>query len=190
MDDTYPQWNLEEFYDSYQSSNIIKDIESIKTSVLNFNKSYKGLLKKLGSKKLEKSIQEFEILEEKIGRIRSYIYLIYCTNQLNSEIVAFYQKISELLTNINSHLIFYCLELNLLDEKTVSLLKKSKYIVWLRNLRKFKKYQKKEEIEKILLDKSMTSSSSCRKIVDNISISLSLKQKQIKNNKTNTSNRK
>ena len=41
MDDTYPQWNLKEFYDSYKSKKIETDIEKIRSSTINFNKNIK-----------------------------------------------------------------------------------------------------------------------------------------------------
>ncbi len=166
MDDTHPQWNLKEFYDSYKSEKITTDIEKIRTSTISFNKKYKNKLKNVSEKKIIQSIKEFEIIEEKIGKIKSYIYLIYCTNQLDTEIVAFYQKINEQLTSIDSNLLFFCLELNSLSEKKINLLKGNKLFVWLKNLRKFKDYQKKEEIEKILLDKNLTSSNSWIRLFD------------------------
>ena len=166
MDDIHPQWNLKEFYDSYKSDQVNLDIENIRTSTINFNKKYKNTLKNLSDKKIIQSIKEFEIIEEKIGKLKSYIYLIYCTNQLNTEIVAFYQKINEKLTNIDSNLLFFCLELNSLSEKKINILEGNKFFVWLKNLRKFKDYQKKEEIEKILLDKNLTSSNSWIRLFD------------------------
>ena len=84
------------------------------------------------------------IIEERIGKLKSYIYLIYCTNQLNTEIVAFYQKVNEQLTSIDSNLLFFCLELNSLSEKKINVLKGNRFFVWLKNLRKFKDYQKKK----------------------------------------------
>ncbi len=166
MDDTYPQWNLKEFYDSYKSEKIDIDIKKIRSSTIKFNKKYKNTLKNLSNKKIIQSIKEFEIIEEKIGKLKSYIYLIYCTNQLDTEIVAFYQKVNEQLTNIDSNLLFFCLELNSLNEKKINLLEGNRFFVWLKNLRKFKKYQKKEEIEKILLDKNLTSSNSWIRLFD------------------------
>ena len=166
MDDTYPQWNLKEFYDSYKSEKINIDIEKIRSSTIKFNKKYKNTLKNLSNKKIIQSIKEFEIIEERIGKLKSYIYLIYCTNQLDTEIVAFYQKVNEQLTNIDSNLLFFCLELNSLNEKKINLLEGNRFFVWLKNLRKFKNYQKKEEIEKILLDKNLTSSNSWIRLFD------------------------
>ena len=166
MDDTYPQWNLKEFYDSYKSEKINIDIEKIRSSTIKFNKKYKNTLKNLSNKKIIQSIKEFEIIEERIGKLKSYIYLIYCTNQLDTEIVAFYQKVNEQLTNIDSNLLFFCLELNSLSEKKINMLEGNRFFVWLKNLRKFKNYQKKEEIEKILLDKNLTSSNSWIRLFD------------------------
>ena len=58
------------------------------------------------------------------------------------------------------------MELNSLNEKKINLLEGNRFFVWLKNLRKFKNYQKKEEIEKILLDKNLTSSNSWIRLFD------------------------
>ena len=50
--------------------------------------------------------------------------------------------------------------------KKINLLEGNRFFVWLKNLRKFKNYQKKEEIEKILLDKNLTSSNSWIRLFD------------------------
>ena len=166
MDDSYPSWNLKEFYDSHKSNLLYKDIDRINKKAINFKEKYKNNLKNLNAQSIIRSIKEFEKLEEEIGKIKSYVYLKYCTNQLDSEIVAFYQKINEKLTSVDSHIIFFCLELNLLSEKTINKIKNSKYHVWLKNLRKFRKFQKNEEIEKILLDKNLTSSNGWIRLFD------------------------
>ena len=161
-----PEWDLKDFYSSHKSKEITTDLNSLSVEVKKFSKKFKYNLKKIKEKDLLKSIGIFEKLEEKINFIRSYVYLLYSTNQLNQTILAFYQKTNETLIDIESDLIFFTLELNFLPDKQIKILSKSKYFPWVKNTRKFKKYQKSEKIEKILLDKNLTSSNSWIRLFD------------------------
>ena len=111
-------------------------------------------------------IEDFEKIEEIIVKIKSYIFLFHCTDQLNQKKTTFYQKIQEEITALESKLIFFGLEINKIPEKKIKKIKKSKYFSWLQLQRKFKKYQKTESVEKILLDKSITSSNSWIRLFD------------------------
>ncbi len=161
-----PVWDLSDFYKSYESKNLEDDIVKIEDESKSFNLHFKGKLCKLSDKNLLKSLKQYESIEENIGAIRSYIFLLYCTNQLDDKIVAFYQKTKERISNIDSYLIFYTLELNRLNETTIKIFENTKYSSWIKNLRKFRKYQQNERIEKILLDKNLTSSNAWIRLFD------------------------
>ena len=114
-----PVWDLTDFYEFPESKSLKKDIDKIEIRTNRFYKKFKGKLRKLSERGLLNSLEEFESIEEVIYSIRSYIYLIYCTNQLDDKIVALYQKIKEELSKLESNLIFYTLELNKLNEKSI-----------------------------------------------------------------------
>ena len=179
-----PEWDLKDFYSSHESKKITTDLNSLSVEVKKFNKQFKNNLKKIKENDLLKSIDIFEKLEEKINFIRSYVYLLYSTNQLNQTILAFYQKINETLTDIESDLIFFTLELNSLSDKKIKILSKSKYFPWIKNTRKFKRYQKNESIEKILLDKNLTSSNSWIRLFDQTMAGISFIYKNKKVNES------
>ena len=107
-----PVWDLTDFYEFPESESLKRDIDKIEIRTKRFYKNFKGKLRKLSEKELLYSLKEFESIEELINSIRSYIYLVYCTNQLDDKIVAFYQKIKEELSSLESNLVFYTLELN------------------------------------------------------------------------------
>ena len=161
-----PVWDLTDFYEFPESESLKRDIDKIEIRTKRFYKNFKGKLRKLSDKELLYSLKEFESIEELINSIRSYTYLVYCTNQLDDKIVAFYQKIKEELSKIESSLIFYTLELNKLNEKSIRIFYNTKYNSWIKNLRKFKKFQQNEKIEKILLDKNITSSNAWIRLFD------------------------
>ena len=58
--------------------------------------------------------------------------------------------------NIEKNLIFYGIELNELSIKKLELFNETKYVNWIRNHRKFRKFQKSEDNEKLLIEKSIT----------------------------------
>ncbi len=161
-----PQWNLSDFYTSYKSKKIKNDITNLNNQVIEFSKKYKNKLKLLDNSSLVNSIKLYEKIEEKIFFIKSFSFLTHCTDQLNKDKNKFYQGIDEVLSKTEKNLVFFGIEFNKLDKKKVNLLKKSKYKSWIENLNKFKKYQQSESIEKILMEKSITSSSSWIKFFD------------------------
>ena len=161
-----PEWDLKDFYPSHDSEMFKNELVNLKTSINKFSESNKGKLLKYSEKKIEVMIEDFEKIEEIIVKIKSYIFLFHCTDQLNQKKTTFYQKIQEEVTALESKLIFFGLEINKIPEKKIKKIKKSKYFSWLQLQRKFKKYQKTESVEKILLDKSITSSNSWIRLFD------------------------
>ncbi len=161
-----PVWNLADFYPNYQSKLIDDDLCELEVKVLSFYKKYKSKLRLLKVNDLIKSIQEYEKLEEKIYFIKSFSFLTHCTDQLDKSKNKFYQKTEEILSNIEKNLIFFGIELNKINKNKFKLLSKSKYKSWIENLNKFKKFQKTESVEKILMEKSITSSSAWIKFFD------------------------
>ncbi len=161
-----PIWNLKDFYHSHDSKEFRKDLIELEHLTNEFSRNYKGNLSKLSARNLINAISRYEKIEEIIIKIKSYTFLLYCTDQLNETKSVFYQKTSEDLTKLESKLIFFGLEINKLPNKNLNNIKRSKYYVWLKIQRKFKKYQKNENIEKVLLDKSTTSSNAWIRLFD------------------------
>ena len=68
---------------------------------------------------LAAAIEEYERIEEILGRIMSYAQLLFSGDCTNADIGQFYQTMSERVTEISSHLLFFTLELNRVDEATL-----------------------------------------------------------------------
>ena len=161
-----PIWNLADFYPNFNSKLIKDDLDKINKQSISFSNKYKSKLKNLSSHKLIESIKLYERIEEKIYFIKSFSFLTYCTDQLNKSKSKFYQSTQEILSEVEKNLIFFSIEINNLDKKKINSIKSSKYKSWIENLNKFKKYQQPELIEKLLMEKSLTSSSAWIKFFD------------------------
>ena len=132
-----PVWDLSDFYPSFDSDELNNDLKTINTNVVKFSKKYRGKLSS-SLKKLDLIISEYEKIEEIIVKIKSYIYLYYCTDQLDQKISTFYQKTQEKINDIESHLLFFPLEINKIDAKYIDGISNLKYGHWVEIQRKFK----------------------------------------------------
>ena len=56
---------------------------------------------------LAAAIAEYERIEEVLGRLMSYAQLLFAGDSTNAEIGRFYQTVSERVTTISSHLLFF-----------------------------------------------------------------------------------
>ena len=95
-----PTWNLKDFYPDFKSKKINKDLKFLKDKAVAFNSKYKGKLRNLSVRDIEKSIKEFEKIEEKVQFIHSFAFLTYCTDQTNEEKSKFFQDIEEKINKI------------------------------------------------------------------------------------------
>ena len=175
---TLPIWKLNQFYESIEDNQINKDFKNLFTKSKNFQNKYRGNLNLLDRKSLINSLEEYEKIEEIIQKIQSFAYLTYCTDQLLDKIKKFYQEVEEKISNVEKNLIFYGIELNKLSSKKLEFFSNSKYDSWIQNHKKFKKFQKTEDNEKLLMEKSITSTSAWIKFFDQSMARLKFKYNQ------------
>lgn len=163
---TLPNWNLKKFYVNIDDNKISKDLKVLSKKSKNFSNDFRNKLGSLKASQLIDSLKDFEKIQEIIQKIQSFAYLSYCTNQLDEKNKKFYQQVEEKISEIEKNLIFYGIELNKLSTKQLLPFKKTKYKNWIENHRKFKRFQKSEDNEKLLVEKSITSSSAWVKFFD------------------------
>ena len=160
--DTLPAWDLSDMYKSIKDEKISKDLEKIRKGNLAFAKKYKGKLAKLSADNFAKMLSEREKLSSTSAVLGEFAYLNMVTQMQNKEATGFYQNISETLTEYCKPLVFWGLELNKLPEKHIKELYKNEkvafYKPFLTRIRRFKDYELSEEVEEILMEKSITSS--------------------------------
>lgn len=166
-----PSWDLRDFYSSTKDKKIAADLKIISDSTQKFVKKYLGKVTKLNAAQLALAITEYEIVSELIGKISSYSYLIYASDLSDQNNISFYQNISENLSKFEKELVFFTLEINLIEDKKIApLFKQSaalkKYQPFIRDIRAFKKHQLSHELEKFSLEKNISSRAAFVRLFD------------------------
>jgi len=171
-----PAWNLSDLYAGIDDPAIEKDLALYKRNCAAFAKKYKGHLAGLSAEEFAGALRSYEknsVIGSKLG---GFAYLNMVTQMKNAEAVAFYQNISEKLTDYSKSLIFLSLEINKLPAAVMTAwLKNSKvafYKPWLERVRRYKKYELSEAVEEILLEKSLTSSNAWVRLYEEFSSKL------------------
>ena len=161
--DSLPAWDLKDFYQDIHDPEIQVDLNEYKNGMEKFAADYKGRVGSLTAEEFYQAVRKIEDLSVKASRLGEFAYLNMVTQMKNAEAMGFYQNISEKLTDYSKPAIFFSLEINALpDAKIAEWLRNDKvafYKPWLEKTRRFKDYELSEEVEEILHEKSVTSSS-------------------------------
>jgi oligoendopeptidase F len=132
---------------------------------LKFEEQYKGKLSGLADQPdagqtLAAAIKTFETIDDLIGRVVSYAQLVYSGNTTDPVRAKFYGDVQDRVTTSSSHLLFFSLELNRIDdailERAMADPALGHYRPWLTDLRKAKPYQLEDRVEQLFHEKSVT----------------------------------
>jgi oligoendopeptidase F len=161
-----PVWNLADLYTSITAPEISHDLDKLDADCAAFEAEYKGkiadaLAKPDGGEWLAEAVKAYEAIDDLAGRLISYAGLIHAGDTVDPAITKFYGDVSERLTNASTHLLFFTLELNRVDddlvEKAMQTPSLGHYRPWLEDIRKDKPYQLEDRIEQLFHEKSTTS---------------------------------
>ena len=165
-----PEWDLADLYPATDSTELTADLEKAGKESRDFSDRYKGKLAGLSGDALGAAIAEYEAIDEIMGRIMSYAQLVYAGNVSDPEIGRFYQSMQERVNDISADVLFFSLELNEIDDKTVAKQLKSataaKYKPWLDDVRSFRPHQLSEEMERLLHDKRVAGRAAWNRLFD------------------------
>ncbi len=168
--ETLPQWDLSDFYKSFDAPEVQKDFAKIEKLCADFAKKYTGKVAGLSGEQLAKAIAEYEVIQELCGKIGSFASLLFAKNMSVPENAQFYQNAQEKLTIFSSQILFFTLAINSISDvemkKKLADKKLSKYAPWLRDVRVFKPYQLSDDLEKLLLEKHVAGSSAWMRLFD------------------------
>lgn len=174
-----PAWDLSDLYQGIDDERITRDMENYRDFCIDFANQYKGKLAQLDSGEMLKALKAYEKNSLLISRVGGFAYLNMVTQMKNQSAVAFYQNISEKLTDYSKPLIFLSLEINQLPEEKIQQWLTDEqlafYKPWFERLRRFKPYELSEPVEEVLLEKSMTSSSAWVRLYEETSSRLEYK---------------
>jgi len=165
-----PTWDLSDLYSSINDPKINEDLKKIESQINDFQK-YKGKITKLNGRDLYNAIIKYEQISELMTKLSCYAYLKYSENLSLDENIKFHQKITETLTHLSSNLIFFSLEINKISNSRIkTLYAESKslkvYKPVIDKIRLFKDHQLNENLEKLMLDKSVASRNAWSRLFD------------------------
>jgi oligoendopeptidase F len=132
-----------------------------------------------GPGRLALAIGQYEAIEDKLGRLVSYAGLIYASDTTNPVYAKFYGDVQEKITTASSHLLFFTLELNRLDDqlldKAMQDAKLAHWAPWLQDIRREKPHQLDDRIEQLFHEKSVTGRGAWNRLFDETMASLRFK---------------
>lgn len=165
-----PSWDLSDLYPSIDSPRVQADLDAADAAALAFASRYAGRLADQTGSELAAALAEYERIEETLGRVMSYAQLMFSGDSLDGTIGRFMQSCSERVTEISSHLIFFGLELNRLDDAVLDQKLADpalgRWHPFLRDLRVFRPHQLSDEAERLLHEKSVTGAQAWSRLFD------------------------
>ena len=154
---TSPEWNLDDLFVGQESPELTASLEEASVKAKGLSDRYNGRIHELDGNELAKLIQQFERLQDTLGRIISYAQLLYAADMGNPSVSQFFQTMQERCTDISTNVLFVTLELNRIEEERLSELMKTPALVeygpWIRDRRVFRPYQLSDDVEAILHEK-------------------------------------
>jgi oligoendopeptidase F len=170
-----PEWQLDHLYPGMDSTEFTSDCAAMASESKIFAEEFKGKLGEIvrgkdGAAGLFAAIRRYEAIEDRMGRIISYAGLIYSTDTTNPAHGKFYGDTQEKVTNASSDLLFFPLEMNLIDDALMDALMEhaplDHFKPWLVDLRRDKPYQLEDRIEQLFHEKSTTGRSAWNRLFD------------------------
>src|SRR6516165_11856595 len=160
-----PEWDLNDLYAGIDAPEIVRDLQRMDAECVAFETTYKGKLAQGtaqgdGGDWLAEAVRRYEAIDDLAGRLGSYAGLVHAGDSLDPTISKFYGDISERLTAASTHLLFFPLELNRIDdavlERAMQRPELAHYRPWIEDLRKEKPYQLDDKLEQLFLEKAQT----------------------------------
>jgi oligoendopeptidase F len=170
-----PEWNLADLYAGLDDPAIKGDLDRIDAECLAFEEAFKGKLAELAQSPeagsaLAEAVQRYEAIDDLIGRIGSYAGLLHAGNTVDPARTKFYGDVQERLTAASTHLLFFTLELNRIDDKlleaAISDGPLGHYRPWLEDVRRYRPYQLEDRVEQLFHEKAMTASAAWNRHFD------------------------
>src|SRR5229473_6007492 len=165
-----PEWDLADLYPGRDSPELTRDLAELGTQAAAFRARYQRRLGELSGAALGAAVEEYERLQEVAGRIMSYAELMRAGNVADPEIARFYQTMHERITDISSELLFFTLEINRLEDQDLDAKAAdpalARYRPWLRDVRAQRPHQLSDDLEKLLLEKSVAGRAAWTRLFD------------------------
>src|SRR5580658_3378402 len=162
---TLPEWDLSALYGGLDDPAIKRDLDRTDADCLAFERDYKGRLAGLaaapqGGAALGEAVRRYEAISDRMGRLGSYAVLIHEGDTVDPARTKFYGDMQERMTAASTHLLFFELELNRIDDAQLEAALADPalghYRPWLDDVRRYRPYQLEDRVEQLFHEKSMT----------------------------------
>lgn len=175
-------WKLDDLYTGIDDPAIAADSDWCTSEGEELASEFKGKLADLTAEQLNSLISRLEKLETRLGKLLTFAFLNYTTQVDNAEAGAFYQKMHELVSQVETNLVFFELEWNLLSDtqaqKVLQSHKLAHYRHYLTSLRRYRPHQLSEPEEKLLIERKVVERKSWNTLFDKIFGNLRFGEKQ------------
>jgi oligoendopeptidase F len=166
-----PVWNLADLYPAITAPEVAADLARAETEARAFEAEHKGKLAELvASGRLAAVVEAYERLDDLTGRIGSYASLVYAGDTTDPKGAKFYGDVQEKLTNVWSHLLFFTLELNRLDDAALEAAmadeRLARYRPFIEDVRKERPHQLEDRVEQLFHEKSVTGRGAWNRLFD------------------------
>ena len=160
-----PEWNLNDLYSGLDDPAIKRDLDRIDAECVDFETAYKGKLAAMaagadGGSALAAAVRRYEAIDDLMGRLGSYAGLIHAGDTVDPARTKFYGDMQERMTAASTHLLFFTLELNRVDDAVLDAAMTDPalghYRPWLEDVRRYRPYQLEDRVEQLFHEKSVT----------------------------------
>ncbi len=176
-----PSWNLADLYPSADSPEFKAALEKAAADSIAFEARWKGKLAEAatagGDEGLGAALEGYDALDDLLGRIASFAGLTYFTDTSKPENGKLFGDVQGKLTDIGSHLLFFSLELNRIDDAVVEAAiandaRTAHFASWIIDLRKDKPFQLDDKLEQLFMEKGQTGAGAFNRLFDETNASL------------------
>lgn len=155
-------WDLSDLYQGVDDPAVAKDMDQLEKLVDEFSNRYRNNVGSLESDSFSVLLNEYEVIQDMVGKLGSFAYLQWSTNTTSAEYGKFLQSVTEFSSKISQKLVFFDVEWLKVDDHRANELIESpeleQYRHFLVSSRRYKQHVLSEESEQILTAKSVTGS--------------------------------
>jgi oligoendopeptidase F len=176
-----PQWDLSDLYPGPESAELKRDLAQIDADCRAFDAAYRGQIATLAAgpdapARLLEAVKRYEALDDLMGRALSYASLVHAADTADPVRAKFYGDVQERITAASTHLLFFTIDLNRLEdavlERVLTDPDLAHYRPWFADIRRDKPYQLEERIEQLFHEKSVTAYTAWNRLFDETIASL------------------
>jgi oligoendopeptidase F len=160
-----PEWNLADLYPGLDAPEIKRDLDRVDADCVSFEEAYKGRLADLARSPaagaaLAEAVKRYETIDDLVGRLVSYAGLVRAGDITDPVRAKFTGDVQERITAASTHLLFFTLELNRIDDALIEAAMADPalghYRPWIEDIRKEKPHQLDDRVEQLFHEKSVT----------------------------------